>query len=75
MDGFGKAGLPGCKLDGDGWRRDGERKGEEKESRYNAMKKSSLRRQNVKRTSYKARFILASISKVCQLVQRLTLFE
>jgi hypothetical protein len=33
IDGFGAAGLPGCKLDGDDWRSEGESSGEEKESR------------------------------------------
>lgn len=49
-EGLGAAGLPGTKLDGRGWRRDGERRGEEKDRRYSAMKKTSFAAQNVKRT-------------------------
>jgi hypothetical protein len=49
-DGFGAAGLPGCRADGCGVSREGESNGEEKERRYSAMKKSSFRAQNVKRT-------------------------
>jgi hypothetical protein len=49
-DGFGAAGLPGCNVDGDGWRREGERRGEEKDRRYSAMKKASFIAQNIKST-------------------------
>jgi hypothetical protein len=33
IDGFGTAGLPGCRLEGDDWRSEGDRSGEEKERR------------------------------------------
>lgn len=50
IEGFGAAGLPGCRLDGEGCRSDGESRGEEKERRYSAIKKTSLNMQKVKRT-------------------------
>jgi hypothetical protein len=49
-EGFGAAGLPGCRVEGEGWRSDGDSRGEEKESRYSAMKKTSFNAQKVKRT-------------------------
>jgi hypothetical protein len=32
-EGFGAAGLPGWRVEGEGWRSDGDRRGEEKERR------------------------------------------
>jgi hypothetical protein len=49
-DGFGAAGLPGCRLDGCGWSKEGESNGEEKERRYSAMKNNSFRAQKTKST-------------------------
>lgn len=50
IEGFGAAGVSGCRVEATGFNSSGESVGEEKERRYSAMKKSSFKAQKVKST-------------------------